>query len=86
MKDLLPDEILHRDKQGFSIPIKNWIREELRPMMQDVLHENKIKQQGFFDHKFINKLVNEHIAGKENHSHRLWALMMFELWFDQFAN
>jgi len=86
MKDLLPNEILNRDKQGFSIPIKNWIREDLRPMMQDVLHENKIKQQGIFDHKFINKLVDEHITVKENHSHRLWSLMMFELWFDQFAN
>jgi asparagine synthase (glutamine-hydrolysing) len=86
MKDILPQNILHRDKQGFSIPIKNWIREELRPMMQDVLHTNKIKQQGIFNSNFINKLVDEHISGTENHSHRLWALMMFELWYDQFAN
>ncbi|HDL19208.1 MAG TPA: asparagine synthase (glutamine-hydrolyzing) [Bacteroidetes bacterium] len=85
MKDILPDEIIHRDKQGFSIPIKNWLREELRPMMQDVLHPDKLKQQGIFDSVFVNRLVGEHVRGTENHSHRLWALMMFELWYDQFA-
>ena len=86
MKDLLPKEILHRDKQGFSIPIKNWLRDELRQLMQDVLNPDKLKQQGIFDHTFVSKLVNEHLSGSENHSHRLWALMMFELWHDQFAN
>ncbi len=86
MKNLLPEQILHRDKQGFSIPIKNWIRNELRPLMLDVLHPDKLKKQGIFDQTFVSKLVNEHLRGSENHSHRLWALMMFELWHDQFAN
>ena len=86
MKDLLPEEILHRDKQGFSIPIKNWIRNELRSMMLDVLDEHKIRNQGLFDYRTVNRLVDEHLRGVENHSHRLWALMMFELWHDKFAN
>lgn len=86
MKDILPDEILYRDKQGFSIPIKNWIREELRPMLTDVLHPDKLKNQGIFNPTFVDQLVNEHLKGKENHSHRLWALMMFEMWYDKFAN
>ncbi|HDL17507.1 MAG TPA: hypothetical protein ENH29_00465, partial [Bacteroidetes bacterium] len=55
------------------------------PMMQDVLHPDKLKQQGIFDSVFVNRLVGEHVRGTENHSHRLWALMMFELWYDQFA-
>ena len=86
MKDILPDEILYRDKQGFSIPIKNWLREELRPMLTDVLHPDKLKNQGIFNPTFVDQLVNEHLKGKENHSHRLWALMMFEMWYDKFAN
>ncbi len=86
MRDILPEEILYRDKQGFSIPIKNWLRKELRPMLTDVLSPEHLKSQGIFSPTFVSQLVNEHLQGKENHSHRLWALMMFEMWFDKFAN
>jgi asparagine synthase (glutamine-hydrolysing) len=86
MRDLLPREILYRDKQGFSIPIKNWIREELREMMLDVLNERKLAQQGYFNPAYVNRLIEEHLSGKENHSHRLWALMMFELWCEKFLS
>jgi asparagine synthase (glutamine-hydrolysing) len=86
MRDILPEEILYRDKQGFSIPIKNWLRKELRPMLTDVLSPEHLKSQGIFNSTFVSQLVNEHLQGKENHSHRLWALMMFEMWFDKFAN
>lgn len=85
MKEILPDEIINRDKQGFSIPIKNWLREELRPMMTDLLESSRLNQQGIFNAPFIDALVKEHLNGTENHSHRLWALMMFQMWYDKFA-
>ncbi len=82
MKEYLPEEILYRGKEGFSIPIKNWIKEELKPMMLELLNTERIKAEGFFDHNFVERLISEHLSGKENHSHRLWALMMFEKWYD----
>ena len=85
MRDLLPEKILTRDKQGFSIPIKNWIRNELKEMMLDILSPEKIRREGFFQVEYINRLVEEHLKGKENHSHRLWALMMFEWWYDLYG-
>ncbi len=85
MRDLLPEKILTRDKQGFSIPIKNWIRNELKDMMLDILSPEKIRREGFFQVDYINRLVDEHLRGKENHSHRLWALMMFEWWYDLYG-
>lgn len=85
MRDLLPEKILTRDKQGFSIPIKNWIRHELKEMMLDILSPEKIRREGFFQVEYINRLVEEHLKGKENHSHRLWALMMFEWWYDLYG-
>ena len=81
MEDLLPPEILKRGKQGFSIPIKNWLKKELKPLMLDTLNPQTISSQGFFNSKFINKLVDEHLKGVENHSHQLWALIVFQLWY-----
>lgn len=81
----LPREVQNRDKQGFSIPIKNWIRNELRPMMLGLLDEGRIRQQGFFDPGYVAQLVEEHLDGRENHSHKLWALMVFEQWYDLYG-
>jgi asparagine synthase (glutamine-hydrolysing) len=82
MEELLPKEILYRGKEGFSIPIKNWIKEDLKPMMMDILSADKIKREGFFNVDFVEKLKREHLNGVENHSHRLWALMIFGKWHD----
>ena len=78
----LPQEVQNRDKQGFSIPIKNWIRGELKPMLIDFLNDSRIRQQGFFNPEFVGKLRDEHLQGKENHSHLLWDLMFFQQWYD----
>lgn len=83
--DDLPPEVQNRGKQGFSIPIKNWIRNELKPMMLDLLSEDRIRRQGLFRPEFVSGLVREHMDGVENHSHKLWALMVFEQWFDLYA-
>lgn len=82
MSRILPQEILHRDKQGFSIPIKNWLRNELRPLMEDMLSSTRIKMEGFFNPDYIDRIKTEHLKGVANHSHRLWALMIFEIWQD----
>ena len=82
MDKLLPREILYRGKEGFSIPIKNWIKNELKPMMLDILSRDRLKREGFFNPDFVEKLIKEHLDGKENHSHRLWALMIFGRWYE----
>jgi len=84
MADLLPPAIRRRDKQGFSIPIKNWIRGQLRPMMTDLLSESRLRRQGFFNGPWVSRLVSEHLRGVENHSHTLWALMVFESWHETY--
>jgi asparagine synthase (glutamine-hydrolysing) len=81
----LPKEVQNRDKQGFSIPIKNWIRSDLKPMMLDLLDSRRIRQQGFFDEAYVSRLVDEHLKCKENHSHKLWALMVFQQWYDLYG-
>jgi len=82
MTGILPDSIINRGKEGFSIPIKNWMKKELKPMMIEALSESSLKKTGFFQPSYVKKLIKEHLDGKENHSHRLWALMMFQMWHE----
>lgn len=81
----LPSEVQNRDKQGFSIPMKNWIKNELKPMMMDLLNPRRIAQQGYFESAYVTKLVEDHLKGIENHSHKLWALMVFQQWYDLYG-
>ncbi len=82
MGDVLPPQILNRSKEGFSIPIKNWLKEDLKPLMLEVLDQQKIKREGFFNTNYVEQLKKEHLSGKENHSHRLWSMMVFGIWQD----
>jgi asparagine synthase (glutamine-hydrolysing) len=80
MQGLLPPEIIEKHKQGFSVPIKQWIRGPLKPMMTDLLAPDIVRRRGYFDSDTVSLWVNEHLKGSVNHSHRLWALMILELW------
>ncbi len=85
MEGILDQKILYRQKQGFSIPIKNWLKNELKEMMLETLSEKRITAMGYFDYPFVRTMIQEHLQNRENHSHRLWALMQFHLWHDHFG-
>lgn len=84
MGKTLPSDILKRGKQGFSIPIKNWLRSELKDLMEDVLNKKRIKEEGYFNYDYIEKLKKGHLEGKYDHWHKIWALMCFEMWHDTY--
>lgn len=79
----LPEAILKKPKEGFSIPLKHWLRAELRPLLSDLLSPDTVRRRGYFNPHTVSKWVNQHMAREANHSHRLWALMVFELWHRQ---
>ena len=84
IKDILPHEIVFRkDKLGHSIPLKNWMRDNdrVKAMMMDLLSEDSLKKRGLFRAAAVSRFIDEHLAKRWNHSHRLWALMVLELWF-----
>jgi asparagine synthase (glutamine-hydrolysing) len=80
---LLPTEILDRRKQGFAVPIGAWFRGGVRELFSDVLLSTRARQRGFFEPRFIERLVREHVTGRREHTLRLWALVVFELWHRQ---
>ena len=76
----LPSAAVYRPKEGFSIPMKNWLNNEFRPIMEDLLSSEKIEADGIFRSEAIEKLKSEHQTGVANHSHILWALIVFQDW------
>lgn len=84
MRGLVPDAVLTRPKQGFSIPVKNWLREELKPMLCETLSPARLRRHGLVEPAVVDRWVQEHVAGRVNHAHRLWCLMMLELWHAEY--
>lgn len=77
--DCLPDAVLQRGKEGFSIPMKNWLRGPLEPLMRDLLDPDRVRDRGWFRADEVSRLVEEHVRREANHQHRLWCLMSLEL-------
>lgn len=84
MKGILPDSILERRKEGFSIPMKNWLKRELRPLMEEFLSEQRIRRQGLFQWQTVDRYLSEHLSGRQNHAHKLFPLMVFSRWAEEF--
>jgi asparagine synthase (glutamine-hydrolysing) len=79
--ELLPPPIKTRPKMGFGVPISQWLRDELKNELKDVLLDLVCLNRGLFRSEAVRNLVDEHIEGKREHSFRVWALLMLELWF-----
>ena len=89
LKGILPDDILfNRPKLGHSVPMKNWLRQETEIIdwMTDILNSTSFRQRGLFKPNAIQKLLDEHANKQHNHSHRLWALLVLELWFREYLD
>lgn len=80
VKRLVPDLVIEKPKEGFSIPMKHWLGTSLKPMMLDLLSNDTVKRRGYFHPATVSTWIQEHLEGRVNHSHRLWALMVLELW------
>jgi asparagine synthase (glutamine-hydrolysing) len=77
----LPDFVFKRRKMGFAVPIGEWFRGELRPMLRESLFASDSFSRDHFNMKVIERLVDEHERQRVDHSQRLYALLMLELWW-----
>jgi asparagine synthase (glutamine-hydrolysing) len=82
----LPDEILYRRKQGFSVPVRHWMRHEIRDFMVDTLTSQRFRARGLVNARFVSRMLELHLSEKEDHGHRLWTLLCLELWFQTFID
>jgi asparagine synthase (glutamine-hydrolysing) len=80
---LVPRGIVHGKKRGFSIPAAAWLRAELEPFARETLSAETLRRQGFFRPETVARLIDEHVAGREDLSRQLWGLLAFTLWHER---
>ncbi len=83
VEPLVPAEVVHGRKRGFSIPAAAWLRGELEPFARETLSPENLRRQGFFNAQPVTRLLHEHVAGREDWSRQLWGLLAFTLWYER---
>jgi asparagine synthase (glutamine-hydrolysing) len=86
VKDRLPRSILDRPKRGFGIPVAAWLRGPLQPMLRDLVTGSRARSRGIFDGDAVERFVADHVARRADHGHKLWNLMVLELWARRFID
>jgi asparagine synthase (glutamine-hydrolysing) len=81
----LPPEIVHRGKQGFVMPLTEWLAGRLQGQLDEHLGEGGLARRGLFRDGELPRLLREHRSGRRNHAGRLWALLILERWFRRYA-
>jgi asparagine synthase (glutamine-hydrolysing) len=80
ISDWLPPEITDRDKHGFVVPVGEWMRSGLRPLVRELLLDREARERGLFDHREVRALLDEHDGGRDRSS-QLWPMLNLELWY-----
>jgi asparagine synthase (glutamine-hydrolysing) len=79
----VPKEIMDRPKMGFAIPIADWLRTELRPLLETYLSNERIESEGIFSPSYVSKLKSDFLNDKKEFDLKIWYLLMFEMWYDK---
>lgn len=84
LRGKVPGEVLRRKKKGFGIPVAAWLCRELRGLVDELLHPERLRKQGLFRADTVGAMVRAHRARRANYRKQLWTLLMFQLWWDQY--
>jgi asparagine synthase (glutamine-hydrolysing) len=82
VRPLLPRSVVHGRKRGFSIPAAAWLRGELQPFARQTLSAETLNRQGLLHPAAATRLLDEHAAGRQDHSRQLWGLLSLTLWYE----
>jgi len=81
---LIPDGITKRPKEGFVLPIFDWMMSRLKDFSLDVLSPTRTRKHGFFNEAKILYLVNDYYSGNKSNAVKIWNLMMFQVWWEKY--
>ncbi|MEH8021229.1 asparagine synthase (glutamine-hydrolyzing) [Rheinheimera metallidurans] len=80
----VPEHLIERPKMGFAVPLDTWLRGPLKAWADNLLAEQRLQQEGFFDVTKIRKMWLEHLSGKRNWQYQLWDILMFQAWYEKY--
>lgn len=83
---LVPSDVIYRRKMGFGVPVGAWMRDEMRPFLEEVLLSEKAAKRGIVRPEIVRRYISEHTEMKADHSFRLWTLLTLELWMLRFID
>jgi asparagine synthase (glutamine-hydrolysing) len=83
VKDLLPAEVIDRPKEGFVLPVNEWLLKNMRSWVEEILGPERLSRHGLLRQRAVSKLLDEHFSSVRNHGPRIWNLIMFQLWWEK---
>jgi len=86
MRGRIPDVLIDRRKQGFGVPLNQWLRESLAPMVTDYLSPSRLRAEGLLDVAAVERLVGEHLRGEHDRGQQIWLLLQLEMWRERWAS
>lgn len=84
VEPLLPESIIKRQKEGFVLPVFDWMTERLRSYCIDMFSENRLKKHELFNLEYVRKIVDEYQKGNKNLYGKIWNIMMFQVWWERY--
>ncbi|HXN15518.1 MAG TPA: asparagine synthase C-terminal domain-containing protein, partial [Usitatibacter sp.] len=82
---LIPASILERPKVGFRVPVSEWFRGPMRDYLREHLQGAGSKTRAYYDCEVLDRMLADHVEGRQNHEKLLWALLNLEIWHRQYA-
>jgi asparagine synthase (glutamine-hydrolysing) len=84
MENWLPDEVVHRPKKGFGVPIAKWVKGPLKELFRELLSADRIKREGFLNPQQVTNLLQDHLLNRRDNRKQLWTLLVWELWLNRY--
>jgi asparagine synthase (glutamine-hydrolysing) len=86
LESYLPDRLIYRQKHGFNVPLQVWMQGQLQEMTRDVLSSGPVRKRGLLQPAAVESMLNSHFRGEKDNSDQIFALMVLELWFQQYVD
>ena len=85
LKKYLPNDVVNRPKQGFGIPLGEWMKNEIKDWVCDSLSSETCSKHNFFNYNIVKNTLENHFKGLENNASKIWSILQFNQWYQAYV-